>query len=108
VRVDLIFLFGWVNPKMRAVTPQEILGWFKGVSWAGGKCVNSTKLNVLTSSSMTYEQHPTTEEINLVRLLRRLEKTVANKEEWTAGDVVPAEIVILRARKTVQVGSFEL
>jgi len=53
---------------------------------------------------MTYEQQPTTDEINLVRLLRRLEKAIANEEEWTVGDDVPAEKVILQARKTVQVG----
>ena len=50
-------------------------------------------------------EQPTTDEINVVRLLRRLEKTIANEEEWTPNDGVPVEDVVLRVRKTLQVSN---
>jgi hypothetical protein len=49
---------------------------------------------------------PTRDEINLVRLLRRLDGSVAAKEEWTVNDERPVEEVMLRVRKTVQTVKF--
>ncbi len=45
------------------------------------------------------------DEINLLRLLRRLEKSVASIEKWTPSKSIVAEDIILTAQKTSQVSS---
>jgi len=46
-------------------------------------------------------EQPTHEEINLVRLLRRLEKSVASPEEWDSSNTTVD--VLLKVHKTSQV-----
>ena len=59
-------------------------------------------------TTMDYVNEPNHDEINLVRLLRRLEKSVANNDEWTPSVVQPSEEVWLQAQKTSQVSLFIL
>ncbi|KAF9557481.1 hypothetical protein CPC08DRAFT_736730 [Agrocybe pediades] len=47
----------------------------------------------------TYDQH---DEINLIRLVRRLEKSVARSDDWKPSVTLPAEEIWLKAQKTRQ------
>jgi len=56
---------------------------------------------------MEAEFQPLHDEINLVRLLRRIEKSVDNPEEWKPSTTDPLPEVWLKARKGLQVGKTE-
>jgi beta-phosphoglucomutase-like phosphatase (HAD superfamily) len=52
---------------------------------------------------MEEERQPQHDEINLVRLLRRIEKSVASPEDWKPSATRPGPEIWLRARKELQV-----
>ncbi|KAF9483103.1 hypothetical protein BDN70DRAFT_350315 [Pholiota conissans] len=51
---------------------------------------------------MAFVNTPQHDEINLVRLVRRISKSVAKPDDWTPTDVEPEEQIWLRARKALQ------
>ena len=55
------------------------------------------------SSAMDYENTIQHDEINLVRLVRRIEKSAAKEDEWKPRSAEPKEQIWLRVQKSLQV-----
>lgn len=70
---------------------------------------NSARFHVciLSIKTMGYENTLQHDEINLARLVRRIEKSVANEDEWKPRASEPGQEVWLRAQKALQVISIE-
>ena len=52
---------------------------------------------------MDYENTIQHDEINLVRLVRRIEKSAAKEDEWKPRSAEPKEQIWLRVQKSLQV-----